>query len=194
MTGGDVRPTPTSFIDLGLPSGLLWASCNLGAAVPWRAGNYYSWGNIVGHPGGSGYDFSEQVYNSTPGAELSDDLDYEHDAARVSKGEPWRMPTREEFSELVNNCDRVWVTMKNMPGFNFISRINGKSIFFPAAGFYNELDLSDRGQTGFYWSSTWVSNVYARDLYFTRDSIQPGRENSRRLGMTIRPVRPADQE
>ena len=177
-------------VDLSLPSGLLWADHNVGAATPDAVGLYFSWGNVTGHAEGSGYDFSDAVYAETAGAALTGDIAVgnTYDMARHNMGAPWRLPTMADFVELNANCDSEWTDENGMPGRRFTSLINGNSIFFPAAGYYNGTSLNNRGADGDYWSSTWYSETNARYLNFSSTGVGPQNYNSRRLGFAVRAV------
>ena len=181
---------PTGFVDLALPSGLLWCEHNVGATTPYEHGLYFSWGNVEGHAEGSGYDFSDAVYAQTPGAALTGNIPVNntYDMARHNMGSPSRLPTMGEFVELNNNCDSEWTDEDGVAGRRFTSRINGNSIFFPAAGYYNGTSLNYRGTYGYYWSSTWYSDSYARNLYFYSTGVYPQNYSIRRYGFTVRAV------
>lgn len=173
---------------MGLPSGVQWASCNVGAEEPSDLGLYFSWGNTEGHAEGSGYDFSQAVYDQTPAAGIETDLSLDQDAARTNLGSPWRMPTAAEFQELCDNCTIVWTTLNGVNGRLFTSSINGKTIFFPAAGNYSGTTLNSRGSYGDYWSSTYNTNTSARLLSFNRSGVNPQDSNGRRFGFSVRAV------
>ena len=173
---------------MGLPSGVQWASCNVGAEEPGDLGLYFSWGNIEGHEMDEGYDFSQDVYNTTPGAAISTNLSLDQDAARAILGEPWRMPTSAEFQELFDNCTTVWTTLNGVFGRLFTSNVNGKTLFFPAAGNYNGTSLSGRGSYGICLSSTYNSATDARSMRFGSSGVFPNDTSSRRLGLSIRAV------
>ena len=181
---------PTGFVDLALPSGLLWCEHNVGASTPYEHGLYFSWGNVEGHAEGSGYDFSDAVYAQTAGAALTGNIAVgnTYDMARHNMGAPSRLPTSGEFQELYNNCDSEWTDEDGVAGRRFTSRINGNSIFFPAAGFYDGTTLSSRGSSGFYWSSTWYSETYARYMGFDSTGVGPQNNYGRRLGFSVRAV------
>ena len=181
---------PTGFVDLALPSGLLWCEHNIGATTPYEHGLYFSWGNVIGHAEGSGYDFSDAVYAQTPGAALTGNIPVNntYDMARHNMGAPCRLPTMGEFTELNSNCDSEWTDEDGVAGRRFTSRINGNSIFFPASGNYNGTSLYGRGSYGFYWSSTWSSETNARNLNFYSSSVNPQDYYYRRLGFTARAV------
>ena len=181
---------PTGFVDLALPSGLLWCEHNVGATTPYEHGLYFSWGNVEGHAEGSGYDFSDAVYAQTAGAALTGNIPVNntYDMARHNMGSPSRLPTMGEFVELNNNCDSEWTDEDGVAGRRFTSRINGNSIFFPASGYYDGTSLNGRGTGGVYWSSTWLSDANARDLYFNSTGVGPQSSNYRRCGFTARAV------
>ena len=181
---------PTGFVDLALPSGLLWCEHNVGASTPYEHGLYFSWGNVEGHAEGSGYDFSDAVYAQTAGATLTGNIAVgnTYDMARHNMGAPSRLPTMGEFQELVNNCTSEWTDEDGVAGRRFTSNINGNSVFFPASGDYNGTTLNYRGSGGYYWSSTYYSETTARDLYFSSSEVNPTSGSSRRLGFTVRAV------
>ena len=181
---------PTGFVDLALPSGLLWCEHNVGASTPYEHGLYFSWGNVEGHAEGSGYDFSDAVYAQTAGAALTGNIPVNntYDMARHNMGSPSRLPTMGEFVELNNNCDSEWTDEDGVAGRRFTSRINGNSIFFPASGHYIGASLYGRGSYGLYWSSTWYSETSARSLNFNSTGVYPQDDNYRRYGFTARAV------
>ena len=159
------------YINLGLPSGLKWATCNVGATSPEEYGLYFAWGETIGYTGEqvtSGVRaFSNDEYNSGPAASISADLTLEQDAAHVNLGGSWRMPTDDEFHELIDNCNVVWTDDYNGTGVKgsiFTSRVNGNSIFFPAAGYGYYSHMYDVGSVGKYWSASWASSGYANSL------------------------------
>ena len=181
---------PTGFVDLALPSGLLWCEHNVGASTPYEHGLYFSWGNVTGHAEGSGYDFSDAVYAETPGAALTGNIPVNgtYDLARHNMGAPCRLPTVGEFQELNSNCDSEWTDEDGVAGRRFTSRINGNSIFFPASGYYSGTTLSYRGSYGGYWSSSYLSATNAYNLLFSSSNVNPALNNLRRLGFTARAV------
>jgi len=181
---------PTGFVDLALPSGLLWCEHNVGASTPYEHGLYFSWGNVIGHAEGSGYDFSDAVYAETPGAALTGNVPVNgtYDLARHNMGAPCRLPTVGEFQELNSNCDSEWTDEDGVAGRRFTSRINGNSIFFPASGNYDGTSLYNRGSNGYYWSSSYVSESYACYLYFNSGDVNPAGNIYRRRGFSARAV------
>ena len=159
------------YINLGLPSGLKWATCNVGATSPEQAGLYFAWGETVGYTGEqvtSGVKkFTNDEYKSGPAATISSDLTLEQDAAHANLGGNWRMPTQAEFQELIDNCSGVWTTDykgTGVKGCIFTSKVNGNSVFFPAAGYGYYSHMYDVGSVGKYWSASWHSSGYANSL------------------------------
>ena len=191
------------FVDLGLPSGKKWAIGNLvkdsqgnysiGEETDW--GTYVSWGNIIGHNEGEGYDFSDANYNSTPGHSVAANIpsnDASHDIALAKLGTPWHLPTKEDFQELYDNTDSEWVNDYNgtgVAGRKFMKKSDHSIyVFFPASGRYNGTSLTYRGTYGFYWSSSFYSATLAYSLYFNSSSVDPQSYGNRRYGFTVRPV------
>lgn len=184
---------PTGFVDLALPSGILWCEHNVGAATPYEDGLYFSWGNVTGHTGTDGYDFgtsNDGPYASTPGAALTGNIPVNntYDAARHNMGAPCRLPTVGEFQELNAQCDSEWTDEDGVAGRRFTSRINGNSIFFPAAGLRYGTGLLNRGTYGYYWSSSLYSQANGCDLGFSSGGVGPADTNYRFYGFSVRAV------
>lgn len=173
---------------MGLPSGVQWASCNVGAEEASDLGMYFSWGNIEGHRIDEGYDFSQAVYDSTPAAAIDTNLSLDQDAARSNMGEPWRMPTEAEFQELNENCTSVWTTQNGVYGRLFTSNLNGRTLFFPAAGYYNGTSLRDRGSMCYYWSTKYTSAANAHRVRFDSTNVYIIGSSSRYFGLCVRAV------
>lgn len=185
---GHRAPLQARPIDMGLPSGVQWASCNIGAEKPSDLGLYFSWGNVEGHGIDEGYDFSQANYDSTPAADIATDLSLSQDAARANLGDPWRMPTAAEYQELYDNCTSVWTTLNGVYGRLFTSNENGNKLFFPAAGGYSGTSLNFRGSFGNYWSATYYNENSAANLRFESLSINPQYHDGRRYGFSVRAV------
>ena len=155
------------YVDLGLPSGTKWATCNVGATKPEEYGNYYAWGETTTK---STYNWSTYKYGSDNDeltkyctdsdygkdgfADYKTVLDPEDDAARANWGGSWRMPTDAEWTELRENCTWTWTTRNGINGCEVKSNINGNAIFLPAAGCRRSDDLYDAGYYGYYWSGS----------------------------------------
>ena len=184
---------PTGFVDLALPSGLLWCEHNVGAATPYEDGLYFSWGNVEGHTGTDGYDFgtsNDGPYASTPGAALEGNIpsNNTYDAARHNMGAPCRLPTVGEFQELNAQCDSEWTDEDGVAGRRFTSRINGNSIFFPASGNRYGTVLYGHGSGGNYWSSSLSSSAGGYGLSFNSGGVHPAGGNDRFNGFSVRAV------
>ena len=170
------------WVDLGLS--VKWATCNVGASSPSSGGNYYAWGEIS----------TKSTYtggNSTTYREIYGDIsgDERYDAARANWGGSWRMPTKAECEELVNNCTWKWTTQGGVNGYRVTSKKNGNSIFLPAAGYRDGSSLDYAGVFGDYWSST-PYGCYSEDasyLGFYSSNLHVV-WNYRYCGRTVRPV------
>ena len=132
------------YVDLGLPSGLLWATCNVGAETPEGYGDYYGWGCL--NPNSNGDTYRKNIND------ISGNSDY--DVATLNWGSEWRMPRIGEFDELLNNCTWTWITQNDVDGYK-VTGPNGNSIFLPACGYNNGSSFLEAG-VGFYWTSAPV--------------------------------------
>ena len=172
------------FVDLGLPSGLKWATCNVGANAPHEYGNYYAWGETTTK---SEYTYENSVTMGQPMSDFSGNATY--DAARANIGGSARMPTFSEIEEL-RNCIWEWTTQNGVSGYR-VTGPNGNSIFLPAAGYCDGSSRHYVGEHGDYWSSTpdeiYFYSNYAYYLYF-RSNYHGVNELYRRHGRTVRPV------
>ena len=210
-----VIPVPEA-VDLGLPSGLKWASFNLGATKPEEYGDYYAWGEtkpyytcldpLVWKEGkDSGYAWSsykwcegdwntmtkycsDSYYGYDGFTDAKTILDLEDDAAKVTLGGKWRMPTEAEWTELMENCTWTWSTQNGVNG-RLVSASNGNSIFLPAAGRRDDTYLDNLGSIGFYWSSSLCSGGSrgAWDVRYNSGSVGWS-GNFRYFGLSVRPV------
>ena len=207
------------YVDLGLPSGLRWATCNVGAETPEDYGDFFSWGET--QPKNCYSEFSYIYYHILWGEEedysisltkYCTDSNYgltdnqtvllpEDDAARANWGVGWRMPTKEEWQELYENTTCIWTTWNGVRGRLFTST-NGNSIFLPAAGYRDDYDydwgdegcenLVYSGSYGGYWSSSLraVTPFYASGFYFNSGNYAMG-NYYRHNGRSVRAVRPS---
>ena len=136
------------YVDLGLPSGVKWATCNVGASSPEDCGDYFAWGETSPK---AEYTWENSV---TFGEQMSDiSGNAQHDAATANWGGSWRMPTNDEMQELVDHCEWEWTEVNGVNGSRVIGP-NGSCIFLPAAGARGGSSLYDDGDHGYYWSST----------------------------------------
>ncbi len=201
------------YVDLGLPSRTLWATCNLGATKPEQYGNYYAWGETTTK---SNYSWSTYKYCNGSNTTLTKyctqsnngnngftdgikTLLSEDDAATVNWGSNWRMPNGSQFVELIDSTytTTIWTTLNGVYGYKITSKSNGNSVFLPAAGVRNETKLEYTGTRGVYWSRNLCSSPAdplvdksGGLLAFNSDKIFLGVINGgRRMGLAIRPVR-----
>ena len=171
------------YVDLGLPSGLKWATCNVGATTPEDYGDYFAWGET--NPKAE-YTLENSITYGEQMSDISGNAQY--DAAAANWGGSWRMPTREEMQELVDNCTWTWTTMNDVNGYR-VEGPNGNSIFLSAAGYRYDGSLYDAGSYGYYWSSTPFESHsdYAYRLYFY-SSYHNVDYGHRYYGHSVRPV------
>ncbi len=168
LGGGSPSQDDHEYVDLGLPSGTLWATCNVGANAPEEYGHYFAWGEteLKG-------DFTWETYKWCNGTSRSmtkyctkssygtidnkTELEPEDDAAQVNWGPSWRMPSQEQINELMNNCSREMTTVNGVNGMR-LTGLNGNSIFLPAAGCIEGNTRQEAGLYGTYWSRTLDTN------------------------------------
>lgn len=190
-------------IDLGLPSGLKWASFNLGASKPEEYGKYFAWGETAPKQ-----DYKWSTYKWCMGEEktiikycidsncgyngFTDGktvLDLDDDAAAFTLADQWRMPTEDERDELRSFCSWEWVSISNVDGYK-VTGSNGNSIFIPAAGYRYGDSSNSVGSYGFYWTSS-LSTISGSDishpLSFGPNFVAYG-SYQRYFGLPIRPV------
>ena len=197
-------PAGVEAVDLGLPSGTLWANMNLGAEKPEDYGSYFAWGETTGYTtdghtfdwasykwcNGSWGTLTKYCNNSEHGTvDNKTVLDAEDDAAHVNWGGSWRVPTLADFQELLDNTTNEWTTQNGVNGRKFTSKTNGNSIFLPAAGYRCDSYLDDVGSFGRYRSSSFVERR-PNDAYylFFSSSSAWGNYGDRCNGLTVRPV------
>ena len=168
------------WVDLGLPSGLMWATCNVGSETPEGYGDYFAWGETTPK---EVYNSSTYTYSDNPTT-----LPASADAATVNWGIGWRMPTYDEMCELLDYCVVVSSELNGMNGRMFTGP-NGNSIFLPAAGYYNRSSLRDAGSYGYYWSSSIYLGDWVTAWYFIfGGGYGLGNSLSRYPGFSVRPV------
>ena len=209
----DYHPVETEgheAIDLGLPSGLLWATTNIGAEVPEDYGFYFQWGDSEVKTQDNVHETSWTKYKWCDAAPdkltkycLSEDygtvdnkslLDMEDDAAHVLWNGEWRMPAIEDMQELIDNTTKEWTTINGVTGMKFTSKTIGTSIFLPAAGYG---DGAYFGGEGYYWTSSLLYSNDDASSSIANCLYAPVSENVcfltayyRSAGFPIRPVHP----
>lgn len=185
------------WVDLGLPSGLKWATCNVGASLPEESGDYYSWGEV--EPKEEYTSINSVTYKISfrklKKSGIIDDngiLTKDHDVASVNWGEEWRMPTIEEIGELIDECKWNFASFNDVNGY-LVTGPNNKNIFLPAAGFMQNSTEVNIGDFGDYWSSSVEEDLsgIAHSLGYSSKS-HGRRRYARYAGRNIRPVTDKD--
>ena len=185
------------YVDLGLPSGLKWATCNVGATSPEAYGDYFAWGETQPAPGFNyiesncaTYGLSISELQSQGYIDNEGNLTSSHDAATANWGGSWRMPTEAEQQELIDNCTWTWTAQNGVNGYR-VTGSNGNSIFLPAAGYRIESSLGYDGYRGYYWSSTPGDGSYvgsrAYGLFYDGAECVDW-SYLRYFGFTVRPI------
>ena len=171
------------YVDLGLS--VKWATCNIGANTPEEFGQYFAWGETT-----TKAEYTDG--NSTTYGKTMNDIsgNAHYDAATANWGGDWRMPTKAEQQELLNNCTWTWTKQNGVNGYEVTSKKNGNSIFLPAAGYRYGSSLYGAGYSGYYWSSApsdYIDVIGAYYLSFNSDSHSMD-GSRRRDGLSVRPV------
>lgn len=201
-TWGDETPAVQhEYVDMGLPSGTLWATCNVGATTPEEYGDYFAWGetetkevynwSTYKWANGTWDSLTKYCRHSTTGmVDNINELEPEDDAAYVHWGSSWRMPSVEQMQELIDNCTAEWTTQNGVVGELFTAP-NGNTLFFPAAsGCYDDTH-GEYGTAGFYWTRTlsYTFSHGAENMLFFSNHLQADQHSERYYGFNIRPVR-----
>lgn len=170
-----------SYVNLGLPSGTLWATMNVGASSETDYGNYYQYGKGAAQYAATSGDSN---YSGT-----EDPLDSSVDTAVQVWGGSWHMPTRAQMEELTANTTYQWVTDYNGSGIKggLFTAQNGNSVFFPAAGLWDIGSQFNVANSGDYWGSSPDGSDGAYYLYFY-DGDDGVSRNGREGGYSVRPV------
>lgn len=190
------KPTYTivnghKFVDLGLPSGLLWARNNVGASTPYADDDYYAWGETEtkSYYSWDTYKWGSPTtkYNSSDGKTT---LEASDDVATVKWGKECRMPSSAEFQELYNKCDWTWKSNYNGTSGYLVKGPNNQTIFLPASGYrYNGILYNHGSNDGCWSSSLGTSNTgCAYGLGFYSGGVNPSGGYGRYIGHSVRPV------
>ncbi|MBO7302217.1 MAG: hypothetical protein J6U58_05865, partial [Bacteroidaceae bacterium] len=177
-------------VDLGLPSGVKWATCNVGASKPEEYGGYYAWGEIEEKDdynwstykwcNGSYDNITKYYVNFGLGdADNKTVLEPEDDVAHVLWGDDWRMPTRAEQDELLTKCTWTWTALNGVNGYR-VTGPNGNSIFLPVTRTGN----TEQG----YWSSTLASDSFAACCLYLWEGVYDNSAHDRYSAFAVRPV------
>ena len=204
MGGRSFAQNKHNYVDLGLPSGTLWATCNVGADYPWEYGNYYAWGEIKTK---TNYDWSNYKYAKGDSHKLTkycDECSFGNngftdkltklqpgdDVVTAQWGSGWCMPTKEQWEEL-KQCVLLskWTELNGVHGWLFIGT-NGNQLFLPASGYRWGDELNEVGSYGYYWSSTLCGGHIAWSFFI--GSKRCGMNYDHRSdGLSVRAVRSA---
>ena len=190
-----------TYVDLGLPSGLKWATSNIGASSPEEYGDYFAWGETETKTdyswmtykwcNGSDYNLTKYNYNNSFGTvDNKNTLEESDDIAHVQLSGKWHIPTEEEWTELLTTCTHTWVRQNGVDG-TLVTGKNGKTIFLPAAGGKDGTSLDGAGSYGGYWSSSLNMDYYsggALSVAFSSSGVSRGGYYLRYSGRTVRPV------
>lgn len=193
----------SSWVDMGLPSGTLWYSCNIGTTKPQGYGAYFAWGET--RPKAE-YEWTNYAHGTATSSltKYCNDLNYgldrftdnlmrlesSDDAASAILGGSARIPTSVEWTELKDNCTGEWTKYKGVNGWMLTSNINGNKLFLPAAGSRNGSSLADASTLGCYWTSFLLSSSPSGAQYFkvSTDSLYNAWYGDRASGYSVRAV------
>ena len=195
------------FVDLGLPSGTLWATCNVGADTPEDYGDYFAWGEseikavykFVTYKFGNSIDSTLTKYCNNPyyGYNGFSDtltvLQKDDDVVSIQWGDEWRLPTKKEWEELYQNTNVTWTTQNGVNG-RLLTAANGNSLFLPAGGYRGGKCFWKVGSGGYYWSSS-LYNDFPYSAYFfgfNYSDYYGWSSTNRYLGQSVRAVRSAN--
>ena len=203
ILGGGAPSPDHEYVDLGLPSGTLWATCNIGASSPEQYGSYFAWGetkpketytweNYKWCKGtwDSLMKYNFQNYYGT--VDNKNELEPADDAAQANWGLSWQMPTKAQQDELHEHCSWQWTTMNGVNGY-LGTGPSGKTLFLPAAGYKDGTRIVSEGKFGYYWSHSlyYGMSLYAYNQLFFSGSNPGWDKQDRSFGLSIRPVRVA---
>lgn len=192
-----------AYVDLGLS--VKWATCNIGATQPWERGEFFSWGETENKRinNWDTYKYSEGAHALTKYCSNPDYawhglvdsvsvLDPEDDVAHIKWGGTWRIPTKEQIHELLENCDWTWTTLNEVNGYRVTGKKPGytdRSIFLPVTGEYNDGKVFDYRLHGYYWSrncgTVTSETAYTLEVYTKGSSAEI---QSRYKSLAVRPV------
>lgn len=192
------------YVDLGLPSGTLWATMNVGADSETGYGDYFAWGETVGFQGGkatytwdtyrwchsSGWSMMKYCTDRSMGTvDDKTELEAVDDAATMYWGEHWQMPSKDQLEELRSACNWTWTVRDGVNGYEIQSRVNQHTLFLPAPGYRYEKQVSFVGGNGLYWSRTLSagSSYYAAYLLFGYKNVSQD-TRQRFYGLSVRAV------
>ena len=213
--GAKFNPLPESnddpyngyeYVDLGLPSGTLWAKCNVGGNSESDYGLYFAWGEVEGYNSSQvGYEANQRPFDGSdykwgkgnsitkykPGLDNLTTLLPEDDAASVNMGGSWHMPSKEQFEELYNSSytTTTWTMVNSIEGILITSKTNNNTLFLPTSGFCCWGFVNVVGSYGYCWSSSLDEDPeFAWSLEFSSDNADVTSDSLRHYGHTVRGV------
>ena len=173
----------TAAVDLGLPSGVKWGACNIGAGAPEECGDYFAWGEIDTK---SNYTEFNSITRKKKIKQIAGDPNF--DVATAKRGESWQMPTKEDFEELITNCGWEWATVNGVDGYK-VTGPNGNSIFLPVTGYREGASLHNDGKLAEYWCSTPHKDTEFAYYFYYTGSDRLTFWIYRYVGRCVRPVK-----
>ena len=197
------KPNPTvtpEYVDLGLPSGVKWATFNVGATKPEEYGDYFAWGETEPKElyDWSTYKWCDGSYNTLTKYNTDSEygvvdnkkiLESSDDAAYVNWGGNWRMPSVDEWNELLSHCSLKWEERNGVSGVTLVSVQNGNSLFLPAAGVYHyDNGLVNLNVEGWYRTNSLDESRGTISLGFSYTGSINWYANDRCFGQPVRPV------
>ena len=203
ILGGGAHQDNHEYVDLGLPSGTLWATCNVGANSPEQYGDYFAWGETAPKEvytwetykwcNGTWDSLTKYNFQNYYGTvDNKNELEPADDAAQANWGLSWQMPTKAQQDELHEHCNWQWTTMNGVNGY-LGTGPSGKTLFLPAAGYKDGTRIVSEGEFGYYWSHSlyYGMSLYAYNHLFFSGSSPGWNKQERSFGLSIRPVRVA---
>ena len=179
------------YVDLGLPSGTLWATCNVGATSPEQTGLYFAFGETTGYTDKKIVKSVGVKERFTSLSKISWENRFKYDAARVCMGGKWRIPTDFDIRHLRKYTERAWVWNYKGTGVSgrlFTSMVNGNSVFLPAAGLANGDDIFGIGEHGDYHVWRQAEDFLPWKLHFNADDLYMDKILLRHIRYSIRGV------
>ena len=201
--GKEINNNGHEYVDLGLPSGTLWAAMNVGTSKPSDYGLYFQWGDTVGYTAeqvgkGEGKkkfasDWSDYKFGVNPNftkyTTSRITLELQDDAAHVNMGGDWHMPSPEQIQELLNNTTSCWATLDDVNGRFFASKKDAsKSIFIPVAGAAWDGLAHGSGEAGDIWSSMLDVNIGGGQCFYFSSGNALWSASARSFGLSVRGV------
>lgn len=187
------------YVDLGLSSGTLWATCNIGANLPTDYGDYFAWAEIkpkksYTRDNCSTYEMyyadgiNENIKTDTVRATIRVIGNPRYDASAAMWGGNWTLPSAYDFAELNKECSWVYRTTNGHKGY-IVTGANGNSIFLPAGGYIEDTNKSQVDMGGYYWTGDYWDQYERSTSFNFTDTFHDGVIWSyRNKGKTIRPI------